>query len=167
MIRFLLAFGILAGFSRWEFFVTMVREPYCELLARSLRFVFSLTPLNPLCYDATVSVGFGDPFTILLSCDGVVLLVLFVAGAIAMPIQRTLKPYVWGAGCLLVLVFANWIRLVLLALTAFYRPQAFEVMHIYVAQGVLILVVAALFIAWLSLVGPGRIRADVPAAARA
>ena len=47
MIRFLLVFGVLAGISGWQPFIAAVREPYCELLARSLAFVLSMTSLHP------------------------------------------------------------------------------------------------------------------------
>lgn len=161
MIRFLLVFGVLAGISRLDSVIAAVREPYCELLARSLSFTFSLTSLNALRLGSTITVGFGDALTIIPSCDGVILLVLFVAGAAAIPIQPTLRPYAWAFGCLVLLTIVNWFRLVILAMTSFFRPTAFETIHTQVMQGVLIVIVAVLFLVWLSFVDAERSGARV------
>lgn len=162
MIRFFLVFGVLVGFSRWETFVAVVREPYCELLARSLEVVFSMTSLNPLRVGSTISVGFGTGLTIIPSCDGVILLVLFVAGVGAIPIQRTLRPYISAVGCLLLLTIINWLRLVILAMTSFYYPSSFDMMHTHVIQGVLILTVAFLFLTWVLYLDAERSGVRVP-----
>ena len=54
------------------------------------------------------------------------------------------------------LIIINWFRLVILALTGFYKPDLFKVIHIYVLQGVLVFAVVILFLAWLSQVDPKR-----------
>lgn len=41
-----------------------------------------------------------------------------------------------------------------LALTGFYQPDLFEAIHVYVIQGMLILAVILLFLAWLSRISP-------------
>ena len=156
MIRFLLAFGALAGLSRWEPFIANIREPYCEILARTLGAAFSMGGLESTVYGSTIHVGFGTGVTIVPSCDGLVLLFLFISGVAAMPIQRTLPPYLWAGGFITLLIIINWLRLAMLALTGFYQPDLFEIMHIYVIQGVLILAVASFFLAWLSLLDPER-----------
>jgi exosortase/archaeosortase family protein len=154
VIRFLVVFGMLAGISRWEAFVENVREPYCEILARTLGWGISVIGLDPMVSGSTIQVGFGTGVTIVPSCDGLVLLFLFLSGVAAMPIQRTLPPYLWAASFVTILIMVNWFRLLMLALTGFYKPELFEMMHIYVIQGVLILAVAGLFLAWLSRLDP-------------
>ena len=156
MIRFLLVFGLLFGISEWEPFVTSIREPYCEILAHSLALAFSLTSLDPVYSGSTISVSFGSGLTVIPSCDGLILLTLFIAGVAAMPIQRTLRPYAWAGGYIALLIIINWFRLAMLALTGFYQPDLFKVLHIYVLQGVLIFAVVILFLAWLSQVEPKR-----------
>ena len=154
MIRFLLVFLLLASIISLEPVIAHVREPYCELLARSLAFVFSLTGLRPVLMGSTILVGFGQGLTVVPECDGLVLLFLFIAGVAAMPIQRTLRPYVFAGGFLALLVVINWLRLAVLALTGFYQSQLFDVVHVYVIQGLLILAVIILFVAWLSVISP-------------
>lgn len=150
MVRFLLVFGLLTAISSWQPFISAFREPYCELLARSLAFVFSLSSLEPYLSGSTISVGFGYALTIVPSCDGLVLLFLFIAGVAAAQIGFAWRPYLMAAGFLSLLVVINWARLLVLALTSFYQPDIFEVMHIYVIQGLLIFAVGILFMIWLS-----------------
>ena len=162
MIRFLLVFGLLSAVSHWQPFIENVREPYCELLAHSLYLFFSLTSLDPVLMGASVAVGFGRSLEVVISCDGLILLTLFIAGVAAMPIQRTPRPYVWAGGALALLVVINWLRLLILALIAFYHPDLFEVMHLYVVQGALMFAVLILLFAWFSYVDPGRTVLEAP-----
>ena len=73
MIRFLLVFLLLASIISLEPVIAHVREPYCELLARSLAFVFSLTGLRPVLMGSTILVGFGQGLTVVPECDGLAL----------------------------------------------------------------------------------------------
>ncbi len=159
MVRFLLVFGLLTGISSWQPFISGFREPYCALLARTVGFVLSLTPLDldPIVTGSTISVGFGYALRVVPSCDGLVLLFLFIAGVAAARVQPSLRPYLIAGAFLTLLVVINWFRLAILALTSFYQPGVFEVVHIYVIQGVLIFAVGLLFMLWLS-------RVDVQAA---
>jgi exosortase/archaeosortase family protein len=154
MIRFLVVFGLLVAIGRWEPVVTDIREMYCEVLARSVAFALSLAGMEPVLTGSTIQAGFGRGLTVVQDCDGLVLLFLFIAGVAAMPIQRRLRPYAWAAGVLLLITFINWLRLVALTLTSFYQPRLFDVIHVYVIQGLLILTVVLLFLAWLSLAIP-------------
>ncbi|MCH7598976.1 MAG: hypothetical protein IH973_04395 [Myxococcales bacterium] len=163
MIRFLVTFGVLNWICNWEPFIANVRDPYCKILAQSLAAMYSLTPLTPEFKGNALFVGFGDGFVVVTECDGLVLLVLFVAGVSAIPLQRTLRPYVWAGGFLALLVVINWLRLVLLSLTSFYRPAYFDLMHNYGTQGALILIVVLFFLAWLSLVDSGQGNEDTSA----
>lgn len=104
MIQFLLVFLVLAAINSWEPVIAYVREPYCEILARSVAFVFTLAGLKPVVIGSTILVGFGQGLTVVPECDGLVLLFLFVSGVAAMPLQRTLRPYLWAGGCLALLV---------------------------------------------------------------
>ena len=75
---------------------------------------------------------------------------LFIAGVAAARVQPSLRPYLMAGAFLTLLVVINWFRLAILALTSFYQPGVFEVVHIYVIQGVLIFAVGLLFMLWLS-----------------
>ena len=74
--------------------------------------------------------------------------------------QPARRPYLLAGGCLAALVVVNWFRLVILALTSFYRPEIFEVMDIYVIQGLLIFAVGILFMIWLSRADLGQPRQE-------
>lgn len=150
MIRFFLVFGVLSALGSWDFLIENLREPYCEILAHSIEAFFSVTSLVVTRRGSTLSLGMGGGISIVPSCDGLILLILFLAGVAAMPIQRKLWPYAWAGACLLFLVFINWIRLVVLMLTNSYWPDVFEAIHLYVAQGALIFATVVVYSAWLS-----------------
>lgn len=161
MARFLITFALLSGFTNWAFVVSHFREPYCELLASSLARFFPLFGLDVKLDQATVSTSHGFAFAVIPGCDGLVLLCLFVAGVAAAPRQRALRPYLWAAAVLVLLVVINWLRLVILALTSFFHPDLFESVHLYVIQGILVIAVLLLFMAWIERLGGGGERLPI------
>jgi exosortase/archaeosortase family protein len=162
MIRFLLVFGLLGLVIGLEPVIEEIREPYCEFLARSVAFSLRLIGLNPALVGSTIVAGFGRGLTVIPQCDGLILLVLFIAGVAATPLQRSLRPYLWAGAFLALLVIINWVRLAILAVTGFYQPDLLEVIHVYVIQGVLILAVVLLYLVWLSQLTPEPAGMEAP-----
>lgn len=154
MWRFLLTIVPLAALLRAEFVIDHLRLPYCEWLARSLNGFFWLVGMSVRRVDASLYSPDGRGLTIIPECDGLILLALFTAGVVAVPRQPSFAPYRRALGALGFLVVLNWLRLLVLAVAAFYFPAAFEWMHGYGVQGVLVLGVAAVFFLWLERLTP-------------
>lgn len=149
LLRFAVAVGALFALTRWEWFVTRVREPYCELLASSIATAFDLVGVEVRHQGSTVFRNGAGGITVIPECDGIVLLSLFLSGVVAFPRVASKRPYLLALGSLGVLVGINWLRLVAMTLVGFYRPDLFDAMHYYVMQGLLILVTLGLYVAWL------------------
>lgn len=155
LLRF--GFGLAALFSltRWEAFIERVREPYCELLAWTLHHAFSWVGIATRFQDSMViPVNGSGGIRVVHECDGIVLLVLFGAGVLAVPFAREARPWLLALAGVAFLIVLNWFRLLVLAITSFYYPVIFDSMHYYFMQGILMLSVLALYVAWLRQIEP-------------
>lgn len=155
LLRFGLGLAVLFGVTRWETFVDAVRKPYCELLAGTMGHVFGWIGIETRVTGATlVPIQGVGGITVVPECDGIVLLALFGAGVVAVPFPRVLRPWLMAAAGVIFLVVLNWFRLAALAYTSFYYPAIFDSMHHYFMQGLLMLAVLALYVAWLRQLEP-------------
>jgi exosortase/archaeosortase family protein len=143
-LRFGLSAALLFWLSHWEPFVTWVREPYCKLLAASCWVVLQAVGIDATLAGATLSHG-GTVFELVIDCDGIPLICLFLAAVYALPDARIGWELAVGVA---VLVFMNWIRVFVLVLAAFFFFSAFDVLHYYVFQGLLILGTLGVYIVW-------------------
>ena len=155
LLRFGLSLAVLFGVTRWEAFISAVREPYCEVLAFTINHGFNLLGIGSRVRGATLLPveGLGG-ITVVPECDGIVLLALFGSGVLAVPFSRTLRPWLLAAAGFTFLVVLNWFRLAALAYTSFYYPVIFDSMHHYFMQGLLMLAVLGLYVAWLRQLEP-------------
>lgn len=156
---YLLRFGAgLAAFfslTRWEAFITGAREPYCEILATTIHHAFNLVGIETRLSGSMLIPFNGEGgIRVVPECDGLVLLALFGAGVLAVPFARTARPWLLALAGVTFLVVLNWFRLVALAITSFYYPVVFDSMHHYFMQGILMLAVLALYVAWLRALEP-------------
>jgi len=150
LIRFGLGLGALFALSRWEGFIAGVREPYCVLLATTIHHVFDWFGIETRLKDSMlIPLDGGNGIRIVPECDGLVLLALFGAGVLAVPFARTARPWLLALAGVVFLIVLNWFRLAALAIASFYYPVIFESMHYYFMQGILMLAVLALYVAWL------------------
>jgi exosortase/archaeosortase family protein len=161
LIRFGLGLALLFGVSRWERFIEAVREPYCEALAFTLHHVFAWVGIETrLNGSMLIPKGSGGGIRVVTECDGLVLLALFGAGVLAVPFARSARPWLLALAGVVFLIVLNWFRLAGLAITSFYYPVIFDSMHHYFMQGILMLAVLALYVAWLrQLEPPGPLEA--------
>jgi exosortase/archaeosortase family protein len=144
--------GLAAFFSltRWEAFIEGVREPYCTLLATTIHHAFDWVGIETrLSGSMLIPLNAAGGIQVVPECDGLVLLALFGAGVLAVPFARTARPWLLALAGVAILVVINWFRLVVLAITSFYYPIVFDSMHHYFMQGILMLAVLALYVAWL------------------
>ncbi len=86
---------------------------------------------------ASLSIEFG--------CNGLEAIMILAAGILAYP--GSWKRKGWGllTGFILLQIL-NWMRIVLLAAASQYSPAIFEILHVYVAQGVMIVLALLCFI---------------------
>jgi len=155
LIRFGLVLALLFGVTRWETFVEAVREPYCEILAKTVAVVFNWIGFGTRVTGSTLvpTAGSGG-ITVVPECDGLVLLTLFGAGVLAVPFNRTARPWLLALAGFAFLIVLNWFRLAVLAYTSFYHPAVFDSVHHYFMQGLLMLAVLGLYVAWLRQLEP-------------
>lgn len=155
LLRFGLALAVLFALSRWDAFIEGVREPYCEVLATAMHHAFAWVGIETRLKGAMV-IGLNGTggIQVVAECDGLVLLALFGAGVFAVPFARTARPWLLALGGVVFLIVLNWFRLMALAFTSFYYPVIFESMHHYFMQGMLMLAVLALYVAWLRQIEP-------------
>jgi exosortase/archaeosortase family protein len=155
LLRFGLGLTALFSLTRWEAFIERVREPYCEVLAFTLHHAFAWVGIETRLRDSMLipTEGVGG-IRVVHECDGIVLLVLFGAGVFAVPFAREARPWLLALAGVAFLIVLNWFRLMALAITSFYYPVIFESMHYYFMQGLLMLSVLALYVAWLRQIEP-------------
>jgi exosortase/archaeosortase family protein len=155
LLRFGLGLAVMFGLSRMDAFITGVREPYCVVLATTIHHAFNAVGIETRLRDAMLIPvdGLGG-IRVVPECDGLVLLALFGAGVLAAPFARTARPWLLALAGVVFLVVLNWFRLVALAITSFYYPVIFDSMHHYFMQGILMLAVLAVYVAWLGSLEP-------------
>ena len=149
VVRFALLLGALSALVAWEPFGTHVRDPYTVLLAASTGHVLDL--VGVAAYgggNIVVPYAGGHQVAVTSECDGIVLICLILAATFASPVRWHLRSLVGVLGAVLVLVALNWVRVAVLTIVIAYYPAAFEAMHYYVMQGVLILATLAVFLYW-------------------
>jgi exosortase/archaeosortase family protein len=81
-------------------------------------------------------------------CNGLEAILILAAGILAFPGAWKRKAVGLFAGAML-LQALNWIRIILLAISAVYYPSVFEIFHLYIAQGIMIIISLVLFIIYI------------------
>ncbi|UCF79383.1 MAG: archaeosortase/exosortase family protein [Candidatus Eiseniibacteriota bacterium] len=119
----------------------------CPVTASWLGNVLSL-----LGFDATVNgvfVSFGTAgLEIIGECTGYTAMALFFSVVVAYPSPLKKKLLGLAIGIPLILVF-NLLRLVVMTYVLAYRPQYFDVAHLYFWQVALIVFVVAMVVFWI------------------
>lgn len=96
-----------------------------------------------------VSVNFGSTgLTIIAECTGYTAMALFFSVVVAYPSPIAKKLIGLAIGIPLILAF-NMFRLVVMAVVLAYKPQYFELAHLYFWQVALIIFVVAIVIFWI------------------
>lgn len=89
-------------------------------------------------------------FDVRFGCNGLVTVMIYTMGVIAFPGVWKKKVLGIAAG-LIVLQTANLIRIVFLAWSGVYYKAIFEIMHLYVASGMMIALALLIFLIYLNL----------------
>jgi exosortase/archaeosortase family protein len=91
--------------------------------------------------NASLAIKFG--------CNGLEAILILAAGILAFPGAWKRKAVGLLAGAALLQVF-NWIRIVLLAISSIYFPSVFDIIHLYIAQGIMIILSLVFFVIYIS-----------------
>lgn len=91
----------------------------------------------------------GISLDVLFGCNGLEAFLIYLVAILAFPAERMKK--LWGIGLgFLVLQALNVIRIAALGLSGIYWRPYFEIIHVYVAQGIMIALALVLFLLWLN-----------------
>jgi exosortase H (IPTLxxWG-CTERM-specific) len=91
----------------------------------------------------------GYALEILFGCNGLEAFIIFGAAIISFPASWREKATGLFAG-LLALQFLNYVRIVLLGVAGVFIPEYFELLHMYIAQGLMIAAALVTFIVWIN-----------------
>lgn len=151
--RFLLVYVFLMGL----FLLLIGLEPIKNVLdinglyTRMIIFL-SISMLKPFDIVQTTSGSVialpGLSLDIKFGCNGLEAFFIYLAGVLAFPARASKK--IWGiVGGFLALQIFNVLRIAGLALSGIYLESYFEIIHIYVAQGIMIAIAFIMFLIWL------------------
>ncbi len=150
-LRFPLAFGVwLAALSiaaELPWTLAWLRGPLAAALAQATGAALRLVGVSASVTGATLQSAHGA-VRIVAECDGVVLLCFFAAAVLALPkppLRAWLPSALAGAGGLFALNFA---RVLALTATQFWWRDAFEWVHFYLLQGLMIVATTLVWLAW-------------------
>jgi archaeosortase B (VPXXXP-CTERM-specific) len=122
-------------------------QPLCPLTASWLGKVLSLLGFKTFVSGVYVDFGVGG-FAIIAECTAYTAMALFLSVVVAYPSSIKKKLIGLAIGIPLILAF-NMFRLVVMALIQVYRPEYFEVAHLYFWQVALIIFVVAIVVLWI------------------
>ncbi len=148
MVRFLLLFVFFwIAFFLIAWIFTDRLKILCPWTAVQLSWALRL-----LGFDSTVSgtvCTFGPrSVTIVMECTALQVAMIYAALVLAYP--STIKAKLVGLGLgLPIIAVVNVIRLVVICLVLYWKPQYFEMTHIYIWQVVFIVVVVAMAALWI------------------
>ncbi len=149
MLLFALALAVLGFAISTPWTVKHLREPLCVGLAHATGAL-----VNGLGIEARVEgsqvIAREGAVQIVPDCDGISLLAVFLAAVLAFPGRRSPRVLPGIVAALGALVALNLVRLVVLTVVVLRASEHFEMAHLQVGQGVMVLTTVLLFAAWAS-----------------
>lgn len=135
-------FLLFVGFIRWA------NEITAQLLAFALRLLGNTSSVEGSIVRSQIF-----SLEIIFECTAILPIVLFVAAVAATPSQTKAKLWALAWGLPAIVLF-NIIRLVSLVYIGHLMPEAFETVHLFVWQPLMILFALALWLWWLERLHP-------------
>ena len=145
--RFAFWLALLGGLAQTSWILRHLRLPLRHWLASSSSWAISLLGIESHTRDTTVFAG-SFAAQIVPDCDGLVLVVLFLAAVLSFPTRPTLRQIAPTLAGLAIVVALNWVRVFALVLTGYFDRSILEFSHVYIWQGVLIFGTVLVWIAW-------------------
>jgi exosortase/archaeosortase family protein len=145
---YVLAFvGIFALLYLLYQFAEPLLPAYYAGLAHSVCWLLGWFDPAVTCKQNYLEYGGVQQLVVVEGCDGVTFVVLILAAVL--PFPAPWRARLIGIAALVGIIMAlNWTRLVVLAAVKFYSPAAFDVIHVYLFQPVMIAATLIAFLAW-------------------
>lgn len=148
-------FGIFAALYLLYQFADPLLPAYYAGLAQSVCWLFGWFDSAVSCKDNYLVYHGISQLVVVEGCDGVTFVVLILAAVI--PFPAPWKTRLLGITALVTAIMAlNWARLVILAAVKFYMPNAFDLIHVYLFQPLMIASTLIAFLAWTIIANPNR-----------
>jgi exosortase H (IPTLxxWG-CTERM-specific) len=157
-VRFLVIFFILLALFFWMFdtkaFENVAANPFTSALARVSVWTINLLGGKAQANGTVISTPAGG-MTIKYNCNGLEAIAIFVAAILAFPAtwKAKMKGLVMGFA---VIQVVNVIRIVVLYYVQKTAPEAFDTVHVYVAQIVVIAIAIGLWLLWIERYAPPK-----------
>jgi archaeosortase B (VPXXXP-CTERM-specific) len=161
MIKFLLMFlffWVTFFFIAWKF--TEQLQVLCPWTASQVSWTMRLLGVESSATGTLCTFG-PRSVTIVMECTALQVAMIYTALILAYPSSVKAKLIGIGAGLPLIMII-NIIRLVVICFVLWWKPEYFEMMHIYVWQVVFIVVVVAMAALWIEKVVHRERRSTVP-----
>jgi exosortase/archaeosortase family protein len=146
-VRFAILLAAFAALGQSSWFSDEVRVPVCRALARATGLALSAAGIAARVEGDVVTAG-GFSASVHPDCDGLVLLGLFLAAALAFPVPSWRRALPSTLAALAALIVLNWLRVVALVLTGYLDRELFDLTHVYAWQGALILGTMVVWLMW-------------------
>ena len=168
VVRFIVTYVVLMGL----FFLLIGLEPIKQILDINGGYsnaivivtakILGIFGIDPITYQGTLLHLPSISLDVEFGCNGLEAVMIYTVAVITFP--ATLKNKLIGfIGGFLVIQVLNLIRIAALAYTGVYHRDLFDLIHIYVAQGVMIAVALGTFVLYLSYLSHGQPEHNAPA----
>lgn len=148
---FFVFIALFISFQTIQYFTLSYTSPFLVdtmTIRASSILINVITPGEKTVVEGSAIIGKAT-VVVMRGCEGVEVMLLLIAAVIAFPAGIGYKIYGIVAGTLIVYIF-NLLRIAGLYYTIRYRPDLFDMMHIYAGQTVIIILFLILFIFWVS-----------------
>ena len=168
VLRFIVTYVVLMGL----FFLLIGLEPvkqildingeYSNAIVIATAKILGIFGIDPITYQGTLLHLPSISLDVEFGCNGLEAVMIYTVAVITFP--ATWKNKLIGfIGGFLVIQVLNLIRIVALAYAGVYHRDLFDLIHIYVAQGVMIAVALGTFVLYLSYLSHGQPEHNAPA----
>ena len=168
VLRFIVTYVVLMGL----FFLLIGLEPVKQILDINGGYsnaivivtakILGIFGIDPITYQGTLLHLPSISLDVAFGCNGLEAVMIYAVAVITFPATWE-KKLIGLIGGFLVIQVLNLIRIVALAYAGVYHRDLFDLIHIYVAQGVMIAVALGTFVLYLSYLSHGQTEHNAPA----
>lgn len=148
-VVFLLLLAGLSALIRMPFVLEGLRDPLCAALARAASGLLGVFGVETVVSGTQIRGATGVT-EVVYNCDGVGLLVIFLSATLAFPVKRLASIAAGIAFGTLVILAINVVRIAFLAWLNLGYQDLVEFAHVYVFQGILVVVTVVTWLAWVT-----------------
>lgn len=156
-VRFILRFAILfILLNGWYALASPLYGPWIQsnmIVSVVTVIINTITPnILLIVKDNFIKISGSEDLIVGYGCDGVGVLIMMLCAMLALPGIKFLTRcggVIFGIGAL---YFSNLLRITTLVYTAKYAPTAFDFIHVYVGQFIMIVIAIVIFVYWVTFV---------------